>query len=524
MNPVDPNSGVSQTPVQQGGQASQASNQGQVSQGFSSSNSVSNSANSNNGQAVSVSPDQPGASNADSRDFLQRAFDARMDGFRAAVHEFNRRFDARDIDINDTQSLILIIKGMISDTQAMVSAASIDQTFSNRVYEQSRRQDSAATAHSLRGNIRSRTEDLTDKTAQRNSYVEDLVNKTLYKSLKLQELASAQSNQAANNQAGNNYSGNNYAGSHAGNNYAGNNNSSSNNLVDRLTAEITLLEHQIAGITSEINTLSGQIQTLQTNNATDHAALLKANRQLNSVTEEFVRVNSLLGRIRQRFDPAALKTGEEGVQTVKELEQREQKDQVRESRKREQNKDGIKSLDKELRRDEVRLEENQIERDEGVDQYLSAEDMETLRRVFSPSDPAELRIAAQRLDDQPQARNFPAAGEGFAIALNSAHSEKALEDAANPAAETHRGDNLSFEGASNPQIFARLWMEAKLEEGEETQDMKEDHLDEVAENVDTQRKSVAEHLQDFESIPLEVAESLEKQQEAAIQISKSNRV
>lgn len=508
MDSVDPNSGVSQTPVQQSGQVSQASSQDQVSQGFSSSNSVSNSANSNSGQAVSVSPDQPGTSNADSRDFLRRAFDARLDGFRAAVHEFNRRFSARDIDINDTQSLILIVKGMISDTQAMVSAASIDQAFSNRVYEQNRRQDSATAALSLRGNIRSRTEDLTNKTAQRNAHAEDLITKNLYKSLKVHQLANAQSNQAAYNQAGNNSAANN----------------SSSGLVSRLTTEITLLEHQIAGIASEINTLSEQIQTLQTNNATDHAALLKANRQLNSVTEEFIRVNSLLGRIRQRFDPAALKTGEEGVQTVKELEQREQKEQVRESRKRKQNKDGIKSLDKELRRDEVRLEENQIERDEGVDQYLSAEDMETLRRVFSPSDPAELRIAAQRLDDQPQARNFPAAGEGFAIALNSVHSEKALEDAVNPAAETHRGDNLSFEGASNPQIFARLWMEAKLEEGEETQDMKEDHLDEVAENVDTQRKSVAEHLQDFESIPLEVAESLEKQQEAAIQISKSNRV
>ncbi|KEQ16708.1 hypothetical protein [Endozoicomonas numazuensis] len=498
MAPVDPNSGVSQTPVVQNGQVSQTPSQDSVSQGFSRTNSVSSSDSGDSSQTVSVSPDQPGTSNADSRDFLQRAFDAKLDGFRAAVHEFNRRFNAQDIDINDTQSLILIVKGMISDTQALVSAASIDQAFGNRAYEQSKRQDSANSARSLRGAIRTRTQDLTDKTAQRDTRAGDLANKNLSKTLKEHQLSDAQSSHTSEND--------------------------NSEEITRLTTEITLLEHEIAGITTETNTLNQQIQGLETSNATDSAALLRANRQLNSVTEEFVGVNSLLGRIRQRFDPAALETGEEGIQAVKELEQMVQKDQVREIRKRQQSKDEVKALDKQGRRDDIRVEDERIDREEGVDQYLTAEDLETLRLVFSPSDPAELRSATQRLDDQSQAERYPAAEEGFAIALNSAPSDKALEDAANPAAETHRGDNLSFEGASSPQVFARLWMEAKLEEGEETQDVKEDHLDEVADNADSQRKSVAENLQDFESIPLEVAESLEKQQEAAIQISKNNRV
>ncbi|WP_422475847.1 hypothetical protein [Endozoicomonas sp. ALB032] len=498
MNPVDPNSGISQTPVQQSGQVSQTPAQAQVSQGFSNSNSISSSQNSNSGQAVSVSPDQPGVSNADSRDFLQKAFDARLDGFRAAVHEFNRRFNAEDIDISDTQSLILIVKGMISDAQAMVSAASIDQNFSNRVYQQSRREDSAVNALNLRETIRSRTRDLNDIAAQREVYAELLASKNLHKTLKEAELASAQSNQAGNNSSG--------------------------GQINRLMNEITALEYQIAGVATEISALSQQMKTLEASNTADHAALLKANRQLNTVTSEFVRVNSLLGRIRQRFDPAAMKTGEEGVQAVKELEQRAQKEQVREFRRREQNEDGVKSLDKEHKEGEIRSEDDRIELEEGANQFLATEDLETLQQVFSPSDPAELRSAVQLLDDKPQARTSPAVEEGFAIALHSVPSEKALEDAVNPAAETHRGDNLSFEGASSPQVFARLWMESKLEEGQETQDVKEDHLDEVAENVDAQRKSVAEHLQDFESILLEVAESLEKQQEAAVQISKSNRV
>ncbi|WP_062265773.1 hypothetical protein [Endozoicomonas arenosclerae] len=498
MDSVDPNSGVSQTPAQQSGSVSQTESQDQVSQGFSSSNSVSSSGVSEEGQGVTVSPDQPGTTNADSRDFLQRAFDAKLDGFRAAVHEFNRRFNAQDIDINDTQSLILIVKGMISDTQALVSAASIDQTFSNRAYEQSRRQDSASEARTLRGDIRNRTQDISTKTTERDNRAGDLANKNLSKTLKEHELANARDSHSTDND--------------------------NSEEITRLTTEIQLLEHEIAGITTEISNLSQQIQALEASNATDTASLRKANRQLNSVTEEFVRVNGLLGKIRQRYDAAALESGEEGVQTVKELEQMVQKEQVRESRKRVQNKDEMKSLDKEHRSDELQIEDERIDRLEGIDQYLTADELETLRLVFSPSDPAELRGATQRLDARPEAENFPAAEEGFAIALNSSPSEKALEDAANPAAETHRGDNLSFEGASSPQVFARLWIEAKLKEGEETQGVKEDHLDEVAENTETQRKSVAENLQDFESIPLEVAESLEKQQEAAVQISKNSRV
>ena len=165
----------------------------EVSQGFDSENTVSVSDSTpQSSPDVEVNLDPPQQAPVAEPDLLQKAFEAKLDGFRAAVHEFNRRFNAQDIDINDGQSLILMIKGMISDTQALFSAESISQVFGSRLYEQMKKESGAEEARVLKGDIKDRTEGIGDKNQSVLEHSNTLDEKNASKSLREQQLVTAQ--------------------------------------------------------------------------------------------------------------------------------------------------------------------------------------------------------------------------------------------------------------------------------------------------------------------------------------------
>ncbi len=464
----------------------------QVSQGYSGTNSVSSTPGTAN-TGNSVTPSAPGTSNAISSDLLLRAYEAKLDGFRASVHEFNRRFDIDDLYVNDTQSLLLMIKGMMSDTQALAGAVSVDQNFGTRSTQQVQRLGSANDSVPLRGQIVTRTENIATDTATKDGKNIRLGQKQGERTTAQQDLVDAQT---------------------AGNASA----------VTQLTLDIQLLDHAIASLTTEVTTLNQQITAMEAQNTADQAALKSLNRILTSVTQDFVNVGGLLQKIKQRFDPAALETGEDNRDELSVENQQTLSQSERESKKRAEAEATGQKLSGEQLAAARRVTDSRQDDALSVTDFLSEPDQETLRAVFGEDD-QRLAQAIDEIDDAQTSVPAGEAADGFAIAIRaSAQDHEALERAINPAAEKQYGDNLSLEGATNPQIYARLWLEAKMREGAETQGEREDQRIEGADLEQTSDDSLAEILQKLQAVPLEVADALEEQQEASATISKNRRI
>ncbi|MRI35327.1 hypothetical protein EOPP23_20420 [Endozoicomonas sp. OPT23] len=490
---VNPNTGSSSGAGAGGTTAvSSSTTNSQVSQGYSGSNSVSSTPGTSNAGS-SVTPAAPGTSNATSSDLLLRAFEAKLDGFRASVHEFNRRFNVDDLYVNDTQSLLLMIKGMISDTQALAGAVSVDQNFGTRSTQQIQRLISANDALPLRGQIVTRTESIVTESATRDGKTANLSDKQTERTTAQQDRDDAQA-------------------------------AGDTDEVTRLTLRIQLLDHEIANLTSEVTTLNQQIATMEAENAADQAALKSLNRILTSVTEDFVNVQGLLQRIKQRFDPAAMETGEDLRDAVAELNQQSQIEAEKNAKKRVKAKEQGERIGRDQLSNAQQVADNLQEDALSVTDFLSESDQETLRAVFG-QDEALLAQIIEELNNPEVSAPDSGAADGIAIALRATvQDEEALERVVNPAAEKQYGDNLSLEGASNPQIYARLWLEAKMNEGAETQSRKEEILVEGAESEQAADDSLAEILQELQDVPLDVAGALEEQRNAAAAISQKKPI
>ena len=228
---VNPNAGAGTAGGTQTGGVIPSATPSQVSQGYTGSNSVSTTSGIQS-VGTTVNPAAPAASNATSSDLLLRAFEAKLDGFRASVHEFNRRFDIDDLYVNDTDALFLMIKGMISDTRALAGAVSIDQNFGARTTDQLHRLGSANDALPLKSNIVTRTDNIAADTATRNTKNTTLGQKQSDRSTAQQDLAAAQA-------------------------------AGDTDEVTRLTLQIQLLDHEIANLTTEITSLNQQIAAME---------------------------------------------------------------------------------------------------------------------------------------------------------------------------------------------------------------------------------------------------------------------
>lgn len=479
----------------------------EVSQGYSETNSVSSSSEDSQVTTL-VSLTRPTTVNASAEDFLSRSIEAKLDGFLGSVRQFNLRINPQDVDINDSDSLLLMIKSMVSSARALVSAQNIDQAYSSRDQVQSSRQNKTKQALVLKARIRERQQSISDKQGQATSRAGTLADKQLSKTLKEHKLANARATHSDSNDQG----------------YK----------IAQLQVQLQLLDHEIANLQHEMTGLGQDIYALKALNVADSGTLSSYQRALDSVGEEFVTVRSVLARMHQRFDDEAMETGEKEKLAVEEEGREAGLEARREEMRLRQRSDQNRELDRSQRQSEAQRVDSVRESEllHSQAELLTREDVQLLGQVFARHDPAELQAALTRLLEQPPKGSArPGPEEGLAIVLQS-HMETPApgpEEVTNPAAQPFMGDNLSLEGATNPQIFARLWLEARMAEGDKTQEAKEAQLDDGQKNAGQQterlqRQTFADALQEFQAIPEETGESLDKARQAEAYISRNSRV
>ena len=536
LGPVNSGTTTSSSQAQGTSGSSAASQTSQVSQGYSSTGSSSTSSSS--GATITTTTLQaPEDVNTTAEEFVSKSLDAHIDARLSAVR-FNQKIDPSDVYLNDTDSLILMMKSFVNELVALASIQSIDQALGNRLQAQSVRETKAKEAVVLKVRIQERQDEIQTVNQRINDGSASLADKSLSKNLKEQQLADAEQE----HQSGVDRSDD----------------------IARFKAQLTMLEHEIANIESEVSGLRDDVSELQSLNAADEEVVSAYKRALDVVQEELVNVGNLVGRVKQRFDGEALQTGEENVAAVKEAEKEVALEARREEMRLKARSDRSRDLGKDSVRADVQRSDNVQEEKlfESQLSFLPPREAAVLREVFGRIDFNQLQEAL-KADKQltgavgqspkrqrPEAeeelasasrQKRPAVDEGLAIVLQSALKELPdveSEEQTNPAASTFRGDNLSFEGAKNPLIFAELWLQAQMKQGEATQEVKEEHLEDGMEAVaqtetarveasgaeQLQQQGFVDALQEFATIPEETAESLDEGKQAEAYISRNSPV
>lgn len=124
-NPIG-NAGSSPTPGVGGAQANSGANApSSVSSGFSADNSVSHASGSSAGGSGGVSLDSPGESLLNSRNYLAQAVQTKLEALKAVV-ALNNDMPTNEIDLSDTQNLLLSLRGVLNDIRVVSSAATLD--------------------------------------------------------------------------------------------------------------------------------------------------------------------------------------------------------------------------------------------------------------------------------------------------------------------------------------------------------------------------------------------------------------
>ena len=104
-----------------------------VSSGFSRENSVSQTEADRSAMSqYSVSLDVPTNRSLGSGDYLEKAIKARIDSFRAIV-AYNKAMATEELDLSDTQNLLMSFRGMINDLRVLNNATTIELRSSERL-------------------------------------------------------------------------------------------------------------------------------------------------------------------------------------------------------------------------------------------------------------------------------------------------------------------------------------------------------------------------------------------------------
>lgn len=190
------------------------------------------------------------------------AGNAQLSGLQESVKFFNERFDINALDMADTASVLLMIKGMVSDMRALSSLGSIDSASKELLTQLDR---NIATANNL----------VTQK--------EGLINKQTMQiekqdSKAAKEILLAEKESALTNEGGTN---------------------------EQLESEIALLKQEIGVLTTDIEVLTNDTAALTKNINLGENSL---NKDLESGIQ---RVFLITNGIKQRFDKSILNNGEE---------------------------------------------------------------------------------------------------------------------------------------------------------------------------------------------------------------------
>ncbi|AMO57106.1 hypothetical protein GZ77_00650 [Endozoicomonas montiporae] len=523
MNSVNPGGGVSSSnQVPANSQSGVAIPANQVSQGYSGASSVSSNSGGSSAPAnVAGNLPEPEDTTVSIGDLTSQSISAEIDARLSNITN-NLQIDASDVYLNDTDSLFLMIKSFVDELVAISSMQSIGQAFNNNQQAQSAKTDKAKEALAIQERIKLRQESIQNKNNQLKDYSSDLAQSLLSKTMKEAQLANLMQAQAS----------------------VANLASIANPFGDitRLANELSLLDYQIANAGNGIAALQEGLKELQALNVVDRAVVMSFQRALDVVQEKLVNVGSLVSRVRQRFDNEALYTGEDKLGEAKEAAREVSQEAYREEMRKKAQNDLSKDIDKTTLRQEAqqldKVQESALYESELT--FLPPREAAVLKAVFGSIDFDKLQSALEDLQGktwdelaaEPVPTDRPPFDEGLAIVLQSALKEPvdelSEEERTNPAASTFAGDNLSLEGAKNPLIYAGLWLQAQMEQGEATQEAKEDHLEEgletVARTEQLKTQNVADALQDFASIPEETAKSLDEAKEAEASISRRNPV
>lgn len=251
VNPANGAPGSGRVPADSGAiQTGQAS----VAPGYSGQNSYSSSEEGSAVASVAAALPEPEESDAKARDFVSKSFEASIDASLSSVRLL-QKINPQDIYLNDTDSLLLMMKSVVSELVALASMQSIDQAYGNRQQAQSFRQSKAKQGLVLKERIKERQSLMADIGLLLNDRQGALADKTLKENL-LTNARDAEAN--VEDRSGE---------------------------ISQLTMELTGLDQEVCSIQSEVGVLQEDVNALQALNVADKSTVAAFKRALSVVQE-----------------------------------------------------------------------------------------------------------------------------------------------------------------------------------------------------------------------------------------------
>ncbi len=449
--------------------------------GYSNDNSVSYSESDQEGGAFdsSVDLDIPEGSFIDSREYLQQSFNARLDSFRTGLSEFNARFNSGYVDVSDTQSLLLLIKGVVNDTQILAQANNLGQNATSRLTLQALREGAAQDQIRLGGEILTKQQELSDLAEESGSLIAQQSESTALREVKMARLQSAQS-------------------------------SGDTDQIAAVQAELSLLEALITALEVDSAVISDLRTALEGQQAAKQVSLSLAQDLLDFSTNDIPQIKATLSSIRVNYDPSALETGEEAVQEAKRNNQ---------------------EVENWLERDGMRLDDNKLNTRERVNEVVEEEQQALVENIGNPLlqgtplSPAELRTLSlltpvsinpqtvQAGSEPPTREEVARLTQGLALAIQAEppQSEEAVTASEEqPVDQAYLGDSRTLEGANNPQAFSLLLLEKNRIELREN--ITETTGLQSAENLESQK--IADLIEEQQQVDAMVTDALEEAEKA----------
>ena len=457
---------------------------GSVSSGFSTENSVSQTEGNATGVSQgSTSLDSPEETTTSSTSFLQQAFKARLEGFRSVFSNFNAQFSSGQIDLSDTQTLLLVFRGMISDIKALNSAENIDSVSSERQFLQAQRSEISKAQIEI-----DKSQAVIDaKNLELQGKQSSLQAKQAILTSKSAELSTAQSANPVDT-----------------------------NLVNSLTAEVSQLQSEVSALQAEISALSGEVATLESQNQARRVQVA-VRQALLALTEsaEFVTRAFAIAPVKSE-DEEDLETGEEKLDALERELQELDALLSREELQVKLAKQILSDFNREVVREFDRYSENIQPQGIAAElkALLSPQVVSNLFSLFSAQDASALASVANQA--APSDQQLADAAEGLALILLAEPSVTASEE--NPVDQPYLGDSLSLEGANNPQAFALLLLKERMADIQEALGKNADGV--VVDSVGTNQ--FAQLLEAEREVDAMVVEAIKDQElsEAAIMKAK----
>ncbi|KEI72424.1 hypothetical protein [Endozoicomonas elysicola] len=424
LNGVENNQadGVSTTQEMQGSAAPASIKS--VSSGFDSNNSISFSSNGKSaiGSDDSVALDSPDSAQLSSSDYLQRSFQARVEGFRSILADFNLQLDSGAIDLSDTQTLLMVFRGMLNDIKVLNSAQSIDLISAQRRDLQNKRIKIA----DIKLNIKQRQNEIGGLEQTLKVKNKDIQEKGTRLTAKSAALASAESATPVD-QA----------------------------LVRKLSNEIAQIQRDINGLQSEVGSLNLEIADLRHLNSVDHlrTQFLDVFIHFFAAQEQGVfAIKKLLFSSLSQESRASLDSGERALDDLefellrleKIFESEASLLVIAKALSREQAGDLTKKTRKDVQPDELAA---------------------TLEGILAPSLLREVYSLVSSADLSPEAIT-PSIDKGVVDTTRALSvillAEPPVGEDDEPESQPYLGDNLALEGADNPETFALLLLKDRM--------------------------------------------------------------